>query len=141
MTIEAELLALTTEDGFIQPRAAMNWARNNPESELHGQLEWDDSKAADEYRLHQVRRLISIHIRDDEGRRTTISLVQDRRADGGYRPINRVLQNAELRAMALRQALRELKRWEQRYQHIKELAGVFEAAARVEASIGDIEAA
>jgi uncharacterized protein YjiS (DUF1127 family) len=44
-----------------------------------------------------------------------------------------VMSNAQLRLMALRQALRELHRFEQRYRHLQELGRIFEETARVEA--------
>lgn len=135
MTIEQELVSLTDDDGFINPRRVVEWAADNPESELHKQFEWNDQKAAEEYRLHQARRLISIHVVSDDGRRSTISLVQDRHADGGYRHIDRVMSNDELRGMALRQALRELRRWEERYRHLQELSRVFAAASEVETAV------
>lgn len=133
MTIEQELLALTDDEGFIKPRIVVEWARGNPASELHGRFEWDDARAAEKYRLDQARQLISVYVRTDDGQRATISLVQDRNADGGYRKIEQVMSNAELRAMALRQAMREFNRWRQRYEHLSELAKVFSAAAAVEA--------
>jgi hypothetical protein len=134
MTIENELTALMDEDGILNPRRVVEWAAGNPESDLHKQFEWDDQKAAEGYRLHQARRLIAIHVVADDGRRATISLIQDRHSEGGYRPIDRVMSNAELRRMALRQALRELRRFEERYRHIQELARVFVAASEVEAA-------
>jgi len=141
MTVESELIALTNEAGFINPRYGVQWARENPDSALHKQLEWDDAKAAEEHRVSQVRRLIAIHITADDGRRATISLIQDRNQDGGYRHMPAVLGNAELRAMAVRQALRELRRIEQRYRWLNELAGVFAEVGRIEQSGPGEEAA
>lgn len=131
MTIEQELLALTDDEGFIKPRVVVDWARENPSSELHGRFEWDDAKAAEKYRVDQARQLIAVHVRTDDGERATISLVQDRNPDGGYRRIEQVMSNAELRAMALRQAMREFNRWRKRYEHLSELAKVFAAGAAV----------
>ncbi len=128
MTIETELNNLFDGEGFLKPRIVVDWAREHPESEIFKKLEWDDTKAADKYRLDQARLLITVYIRTDEGDRATISLVQDRNPEGGYRRIGPVMSNAEMRAMAVRQALREFKRWQQRYQHLAELAEVFAAA-------------
>lgn len=144
MSIESELRALQNAEGKWLPTEVRDWARDNPNSDLHSLREWlwgDDAKAADEYRLGVARGLIRLHIVTDEGDRATISLVQDRRTGGGYRELGPVLRNAELRQMALRQALRELRRFEQRYKHLHELAAVFEAANGLEAAAGDGEAA
>jgi hypothetical protein len=144
MSLEDELIALTDGDGFIKPRAVVDWARENPTSEIYKHLEWDDAKAAAAHRLDQARRLIAIHVRQEDGTRGTISLVQDRGPDGGYRHLGPVLSNRELRVMALRQALRELRRLEARYRHLTELSRVFEAAngltAEIDAVSGDAAA-
>jgi hypothetical protein len=133
VTIETELLALTDADGFIKPHTVVSWARANPDSEVYRRIEWNDDKAAEAHRIDQARRLIVVYIRSDEGDRATISLVQDRNSAGGYRHLNRVLENRELRLMALQQALRELRSFERRYRHIQQLAGVFAEMDRVEA--------
>lgn len=132
MTVEDELVALRNEDGLINPRTALQWASDNRDSQLAGRLEWDDTKAAEEYRLGQVRRLIAVYVRTEDGNRGTISLIQDRRRDGGYREVEMVLSSTEMRAIALREALRELRRFEQRYRHLRELGAVFAAAAVIE---------
>lgn len=144
MTIENELTALTDEAGLIRPHAVVEWARDNPDSELHKHREFywsDDAKAAEEHRLTVARTLIRVHVRTEEGERGTISLLQDRRSGGGYRRIEPVMSNTELRAMALRQALRELHAWERRYKHMQELAAVFEARAAIAKTTAPAEAA
>lgn len=135
MTIETELLALFDEDGILQAQTIVNWAKDNPESETYKEprFYWDDpDKAINEHRLTVARSLIRIHILTDDGAaRNTISLVQDRRTGGGYRQLDRVFSNGDMRRMALRQALRELRAWEARYKHLQELADIFEATASV----------
>jgi hypothetical protein len=135
MSIEQELVSLTDADGFIKPHRVVEWARKNPESELHKRFEWDNKTAADEYRLYQARRLIAVHVVSSGGQRQTISLIQDRTPDRGYRHIEPVMKNADLREAALRQALDELRRWEAKYQYLQELAEMFEARARIEARL------
>lgn len=55
--VEARLRRLQDRHGRITPRSVVDDARN-PESPLHGFFEWDDSKAAEAYRLDQARALI-----------------------------------------------------------------------------------
>lgn len=132
MTVAQELLALSDNAGFIKPHSVVEWARVNSESELHKHIEWDNERAAEEWRVSQVRRLIAVHVVSDEGKRITISLVQDRHAEGGYRCIDRVMGDTELRALALSQALAEFRIWQRKYAYMQELARIFEAADRVE---------
>lgn len=130
-TLTAELMALRDENGLIHAREAVKWARRHRNSQLHQELDWDNEAAAEEWRVHQVRRLIAIHIVDDDKHRTIVSLSVDRSQGGGYREINEVVKLPNLRAIMLEDALRDLRFLQQKYQRLQELASVWEAASRV----------
>lgn len=53
-----ERLASLVNNGTLTPERVVLDARD-PNSPLHGEFEWDDSKAAASHRLDQARRLIS----------------------------------------------------------------------------------
>lgn len=126
-----EFVALIdAETGILNPRYAVQWARENPDSALHGQLDWDDEHAAEEHRVQQVRHLVAVYMVADDKSRTLISLSIDRPTGEGYRRLADVVARPDLRAIALGDALAELKRVQFRYQHLKELAGVWEATER-----------
>jgi hypothetical protein len=132
MSIESELLAIKGSDEFLIAEDVVEWARANPGSDLHKSLEWDDRVAAVEYRLHQVRRLIAIHVTYSDGSRKFVSLSIDRTRDrGGYRDIDDVLQDQTLHAVMLADALRELERVQARYNELQALQPVWQAAAQV----------
>ena len=132
-TIGAELLALRTEQGVINPSEAVQWARVNPESRLHGALTWDDEAAAERFRIWQVRSLISLHIVDADGGRKFVSLSIDRSGghSGGYRPISEVMGDEALRDVMLKDAMAELERVQKRFEKLKELAGVWDEIHKV----------
>ena len=120
--------------GVIQPEAVIEFARD-PETALHGAFCWDDGEAAAQYRLWQARQVIRVcvTIREDvKGPpiRAYVSLQEDR-GDVGYRLLDDVMSDAEMRDRLLAQALTELNRWKIRYQQLRELAPVFEAAEQV----------
>jgi hypothetical protein len=132
MSIESELLAIKGSDEFLIAEDVVEWARANPNSDLHESLEWDDRAAAAEYRLHQVRRLIAIHVTYGDGSRKFVSLSIDRTRDrGGYRDIDDVLQDQTLHEVMLADALRELERVQARYNQLLALTPVWQAAAQV----------
>lgn len=56
--IKAEVTALQRQDGSYHPQDVVNFARENPESELHACFEWDNEVASREYRLWQARQVI-----------------------------------------------------------------------------------
>jgi len=126
-----EIVALRASDGRIYPSVIVDWAEAHPESALYRQFPWDDAVAAREHRLWKARQLISLHVVDLAGDRTTISLEIDRTMGGGYRDLGSVLSTSELRRMALEQAIGELHRWADRYKHLEELQAVFRAVGRV----------
>lgn len=132
MTIRDELLNFKNEDGLIRVEEAESWARSNPDSALHQSLEWDDAKAGQAYRFMQVRRLIAIHIVNEEGTRQVVSLSIDRtKPGGGYREVEDVVKAKPLRDVMLSDALAELERVQAKYQTLQELAEVWAAKDNV----------
>ena len=132
--IAEELIALRDDKGMIKPRDVVTWARRHPKSALHAQLEWDNDRAADAYRMQQVRELIAVHVIDAEGHRQMVSLSIDRTSGGGYRQVDDVLKVPSLREIMLNDALVDLQRLQVRYQHVTELIGVWNEAEKVRAS-------
>jgi hypothetical protein len=99
----------------------------------HEVFEWDDAEAADQYRLQQARQLVN-HImvirQTDDGpvvTRAYHSVVakadpDDERATRGYVSEAIVWREPKLRDQVVRDALRELQSWRDRYQHYAALA-------------------
>lgn len=132
MTIRTELLNLQTQSGgLLHAEKVVSWAKNNPKSDLHGSFEWNNDKAADEYRIWQARRLIAIHVVSEEGIRQLVSLTIDREQEGGYRHIDAVLQNQSLRGVLLADALADLERVRLKYEGLVELARVWDEVRNI----------
>lgn len=81
---ELDKIAKNDRDGLIQPEQVVEVA-SDESSPLHTHFEWDDSEAAQEYRLHQARNLINRVrvIKVDEGPRYVNVTIK--RVDGGFR--------------------------------------------------------
>lgn len=120
--------------GLLRPQDVVEYARPT-DSPLHDQFEWDDSKAADEYRLWQARQLIRVTVTVLPNTvtpiRTYVSLTPDRSAGGGYRRIADVVKKPDLYEQALADALKDLERIQQKYKQLAELGPVFEAVKKV----------
>ena len=83
-------------------------------------------------KMQPVRAFVKVARFDKDGRNLESPMMAGGgRVEGGYRPIGDVLDNKTLRLQYLRQALRELQAWEQRYALFKELATIRIAAARL----------
>lgn len=135
--VRDELLALRDNKGLINVRRTVQWARKHKSSALHAQLNWDDESAGEDWRCHQVRQLIALHITRVAGERQFISLSIDRNSGrgnghvGGYRALVDVMKKPDLRAIMLQDALTELERVRTKYDGIAELNKVWEEAAKV----------
>lgn len=123
--------SIAERDGSCSPEALLDEA-SEESSPLHSMFEWDDSKAAHEYRVSQARyyiRAVAI-IRDDvelEPIRAFVRLSKDE----GYRDINVVMSNKESRDELLRKAWKELQSWKKRYEQLSEFADIFSAMDKV----------
>jgi hypothetical protein len=116
------------KDRLLLPREVVEHARNQA-SPLHGDFEWNDSAAADEYRLIQARRLITeieIVLEENSSKRTGpayVSLVSDRRQKGGgYRAASEVVTNHDLREQLLYTVAGELHAFRERWQRMSVIA-------------------
>lgn len=115
--------------GELKPEDVVEAARAKS-SPLHDHFTWDDSEAAQRYRLYEARQLIRVtltYVGDDRTpMRVFVSLTPDRKAEGGgYRPTASVLVNAKQRAQLLADALAEMERFQAKYATLKELSEVF----------------
>lgn len=117
----------------ITPTLIVETARDR-KSPLHKYFEWDDSKAAHEYRLTQARFLvvsIGIETQDGEREQAFVSVVVDDTHQ--YMDIRKVAQNQELTEQALDAALRELKYWQAKYERYSSYFGpIFNAISNLE---------
>ena len=119
--------------GELQPKAVVDAARDE-KSILHSQFDWDDTTAAEKFRLHQARNLIRVvvsFVKDSDGGmvacRVFVSLTPDREDDTGYRVTTDVLSDPDQRAQLLADAKADMKRFASKYRQLVELAEVFEA--------------
>jgi hypothetical protein len=105
-------------------------------SPLHSFFEWSDSEAAQQYRLQQARGLIravvAVIVSDDAPAKRTQAFVHI--ADPGaphYRAVDQAMSSERTREMVLRQAFKEFRAWQKRYEHLEELADLFKAGTNL----------
>jgi hypothetical protein len=126
------LHALEARDGLVHPQAVVEAARD-PASPLHALFEWDDAKAAEEYRIQTARTIIrSITYRvmalgKSVNDYQPMFVRYQENEDGqpgrsGYGNVVKVLGDEDLRKKLLDQARRELDAWIRRYETLAALA-------------------
>ena len=135
--ILSELAQLQEEHGTLRAEDVVEFAKNEAPA-LHGAFEWDDTEAARQHRLSQARKIIRISVQvlpTTRGNVTVpvyVSLTSDRvQAGGGYRRLEDVMADTDLRQQFLDQALAEFERVQRKYQNLQELAPIFSAIERV----------
>ena len=134
-TVAEELALVRGRKRMLTAEAVVKWASNHPDSALYGRFTWDKDDAAHKWNLHQARNLIRVNVKvlqaNTEPVKTYVSLKADRKNNTGYRVMVDVLNDPDLRATMLAEALDELQAFECKYKAISELAPVFEAIRTV----------
>lgn len=101
------------------------------DSPMHCLFEWDDTVAAEKYRLYQANVIIaSLRVTITEEKKEPVILrgyVQDRKTSSGYLNIERAMTEQDKRKRVLEQAKRELKWFVEKYAAFEELAKIMAA--------------
>lgn len=125
-----ELRRIESERGLLIPSEVVEAARPAT-SPLHPHFEWDDSAAAEKYRIDQARNLIRVcveYVGNGDSRRKIdafVSLSTDRATGGGYRSMTHVLAMDNLRAQLIEDAILDMDRFRAKYASVAELVDVF----------------
>lgn len=130
-----ETLAKITaaNEGQLRPKDVVEAARD-PKNVLHKHFEWDDSKAAEAFRLEQARevvRVVRVEIGNEPPTRAFLS-ISDKKTS--YRAIQEVRASEHLQSLVLKAADRDLAAFEQRYRDLTDICSdVSEARAKIKA--------
>ena len=107
--IESAIQRIYERDGEVKPTTVVREARDKS-SPLHGVFEWNDSKAAQQYRLNQARRIIrAVKITVEEQPEQLIHVptieTQESSREGTYKPVSVVVESQDEFSRALDEAL------------------------------------
>lgn len=111
---------------------------SSPDSSMNTFFEWDDGKAANEYRLHQARWLIQrvkivvVDVYKDKAETRAfhnVEVVISNKLEHRYVPLREVKASPVLRDQVIQKAFDELKDWERKYKQYQDILGleIFEA--------------
>jgi len=126
--VRQELEIIRTENGgFLRPADVVNYARSE-DTALHEMFEWDNTKAAERYRLAQARSVIRVCVIVNENTsekiRAFVSLSSDRQAKNGYRAMAEVIDDEILKETMLNDALRDLQAFQRKYDDLRRNAQI-----------------
>jgi len=126
--------------GRLVPSVVVDEARDES-CVLHCCFEWDDSAAAEAHRLQQARELMNsikiIRDNDTDSPREEVAFINVRDEVGrSYQASDKVMSDPELREQALTEALNAIEALKRRYNHLEELAEVWQAAKKLRRRAG-----
>lgn len=132
--IMTQMRKIRETHGLLTPSLVVEAAKD-PESPLHRYFEWDDTAAANKYRLAQARQLIG-RVRIDMGSsekpemvRVFASVVEDNQRS--YKSVTEIRSSAELTQQVLEQASADIRSFQKRYERFDGLFKVTEAANKI----------
>lgn len=129
---------LEKRHGEVTARVLLDDARNE-KSCLHRLFEWDDAKAAENYRLRQATFIIqnlTVKVQDSETPKNIRAYVNIKSTmtnsnSGVFVNVLTAMNNEEMRRSVLLNAMRELLTYRKKYSDLVELQEVFEAIGNV----------
>lgn len=106
-------------------------------SPIHELFEWDDSVAAEQYRLTQAGLLITnldVEIEEADKEPTVVRAFMNisESTKGTFINVNSAFQNGDTREIVLKRALQELQAFKKKYFELSELADVFATISTLE---------
>ena len=115
------------------PHEVLDLARD-PKTELHKCFDWDDSSAAEKWRIQQARFVcnsFTVVVETTKGEEKAYRLVQHDHDEKVYRQVTFTVRDEDQYASLLRKAKAELTAFKNRYKSIVELENVIEEIDRV----------
>ena len=128
--------SIIDQHGGVTPEILLQEATKK-RSVLHSCFEWDDTVAAQNYRLDQARyilRQIEVVIeREDKEplRIRAFHCVEDEEQCRRYITITQARSESEMWDQVVSRAMKEIKQWQDTYRGIKEFEVVFAAIAKL----------
>ena len=140
-TVGGVMEEIESRNGTITSELFLEASRAE-DSPTHDVFDWDDSSAAEKYRLHQAAKTICairVVVRTEKERdkppemtRAFVNIVEDGSRKAHYMNVSDALSNEETRCAVLARAMRELRSFQEKYSALSELAEVFAAIDNVE---------
>lgn len=120
---------LEKKEGALTSQNVLESARSE-KSPIHSLFEWDDTKAAEQYRLKQAAQIIcnlTVEIETDDKPIECRAYMDISEAKvGSFINVQSAFQSEESRDVVLRRALNELSAFKAKYKNLLELQDVFD---------------
>ena len=128
-----ELERIQKKNGCLTPDIIVQEA-SKKKSPIHSFFEWDDTKAAAQYRLTQARyllRTIEVVYTESEGsdpvRIRAFHSIINTEDEKEYVTLKQAMDNEDYVQQLKDQATKEIKAWKEKYKAIKDFEAIFQA--------------
>lgn len=107
-------------------------------SPLHNFFDWNDTSAANQYRLYQARLIIN-EVKILVGEKELFAFenvnisIQEKQTNREYKPVIEILNNDDYRKQVITTALNNIDYWKEKYAEYKELKPIFVSIEKVKA--------
>ena len=125
-----ELERIEAKNGYVNPQLVLDESREES-APLHKCFEWNDTIAAEKYRLVQagnIIRLLNVVVEEQEHTEPVRAYVNIRTEaptrTGEFINVKSALESADSREIVLKNAKNELKEFEKKYNGLVELADI-----------------
>ncbi len=119
--LREQLQTIRDEHGALSPALVVEVARD-PEHPLHGRFEWDDTLAAEKWRLEQAGQLLRVTFRPDPKKpvdlRAFVAVKGEDSATSDYVPTEEVAASEFGSELLLRSMKRDWQIFKRRYDHM-----------------------
>lgn len=126
--------SIEKKDGSVTKKSLLDASRPE-ESPTHNAFDWDDSSAAEKYRLSQAGffinnicvKVVSDDTKPVEKHVAFVNVVEGKHNTAQYKSVRTAYSNKVEKANVLKNALMELKAFQDKYNRLEELTEVFDA--------------
>ena len=135
-TAGEELARIYDRDGRLTPKSVLDESRDE-NAPLHSCFTWNDSEAAEKYRLQQagniIRALVTVEARPQDTRPVAIRVYHNVRPEG-YQPLQYIVTRPDMREEMMQNARRDLINFRSKYlalADIEEFKPLMELISRI----------
>lgn len=128
---DAQKVAEEIGGGKVTPQEVLEKAKNE-DSELHKCFEWDDSVAAEKYRLQQAGNILRMIVyQSGEKDACPVRVFQITTERNTYQPTRLFIEQQDEYQNLLKRAKNELESFKRKYKALSELEQVFKAIEEI----------
>lgn len=131
--LAGEMCMKMAEEGRLSARDLLDESRP-VDAPLHDEFEWDDSLAAESWREHQARHIISSLLIVPEKSEPVRGFFKIEQAERNYHSVTAILSQKDTAQRLFDNAMRELMAFQRKYHVLEQFNEVWQAISNIQAA-------